>query len=190
MPFFQASRPRPKSTLAPGATAAPEENKAAKFIGQTLGSDKLPVWKNVGPWENSKTPVTFDLFKGNVVMVEFFSVDCSHCQDAAPLMEALYQRYQPRGLKMVAVQSPIHPENLSGDETQWPKVQNFVNAADLTYPVGMDKDSKYFQQTIGGANYPTTMISNPTGKIVSCADWPRHGKSDNAGRRIRETVAR
>lgn len=150
----------------PGATAAPTENKAAGFIGQQLGGDKLPEWKNLGPWENTKKPITLNLIKGKPALIEFFRIKCSHCQDAAPFLEALYKRYGPRGLKMVAIQSPGEYKDILNDETQWPKVQAFVKAGGLTYPVAMDKDSQYFQQTLGGTIYPTTMIADPSGKVV------------------------
>ncbi len=161
-----ASNAAMPGVAAPGATAAPTENKAAAFIGQELGGDKIPVWTKVGPWENAKKPVSLDSLKGQPALVEFFRINCSHCQDAAPFLEALYKRYQPRGLKMAAVQSPGDYKDATNEETQWPKVQDFVKAGGLTYPVGMDKDSQYFQQTLDGTYYPTTMITDKTGKVV------------------------
>ena len=73
------------------------ENKAAGFIGQELGSVKLPAWTQLGPWENTRQPVTVASLQGQPALIEFFSIDCKHCQHAAPFMEALYKRYQPRG---------------------------------------------------------------------------------------------
>ena len=48
----------------------------------------------------------------------------------------------------------------------WPKVTAWSKAAGLTYPIGMDKDSQYFQKTIKGEDYPTTLIADANGKIV------------------------
>ena len=143
------------------ATGATEENKAAAYIGQELGGAKLPEWSKLGPWANTKTPLALKSLKGKPAMIEFFRIDCSHCQEAAPFMEALYQRYQPRGLKMVAVQAPV-----TNEEKTWPKVQEWVKAGGLTYPVAMDKGSQYFQHTIGGNYYPTTMITDANGKVT------------------------
>lgn len=153
-------------TGTPGATAAPEANKAADFIGQQLGGAKIPEWSKVGPWQNTKKPVTAQSLKGSPALVEIFRIKCSHCQEAAPFLEALYQRYQPRGLKMVAIQSPGDYKDILNEETQWPSVQAFLKAGGLTYPVGMDKDSQYFQKTLKGTYYPTTMIADATGKVV------------------------
>ncbi len=168
----QQQTDKPDGTIAagtpavPGATAAPEVNKAADFIGQQLGGKKLPEWKNVSPWQNAKAPITLNSLKGKPALIEFFRINCSHCQDAAPLLEALYLRYQPRGLKMVAIQSPGDFKDITNVETQWPAVQAFAKAGGLTYPIAMDKDSKYFQQTIKGTYYPTTMIADAAGTIV------------------------
>ena len=151
---------------APKDGSAKNENKAAKFIGQTLGSDQFPEWSELGPWQNSSQAVTVDSLKGQPALIEFFRIGCSHCQEAAPFMEALYQRYHPRGLKMVAVQSPADYKDLTNEETQWPKVQDWIKVAGLTYPVAMDKDSAYFQGSIKGEYYPTTLISDASGVIV------------------------
>ena len=154
------------ATIAPGTTPAPEANKAAVFIGQELGGDKIPLWTKFGPWENAKQPISLDSLKGQPALLEFFRINCSHCQEAAPFLEALYQRYQPRGLKMAAVQSPGDYKDATNDETQWPKVQDFVKAGGLTFPVGMDENSQYFQQTLNGSYYPTTMLTDKNGKVV------------------------
>ncbi len=158
--------PVPGATSAPGDGSAKSENKAAEFIGQTLGSAQFPEWSELGPWQNSAQAVTVSSLKGQPALIEFFRIGCSHCQEAAPFMEALYKRYQPRGLKMVAVQSPADYKDPTNDETQWPKVQAWIKAAGLTYPIAMDKDSAYFQGSIKGAWYPTTLISDASGKIV------------------------
>ena len=154
------------ASMGAAAGKSPEPNKAAVFIGQTWGGQNLPEWPNLGPWENTKQAVTVASLKGKPSLVEFFRINCSHCQEAAPFMEMLYQRYRPRGLNMVAVQSPGLYKDPQNEETQWPSVQNWIKAAGLTYPVAMDANSAYFQQTIKGTFYPTVMIANADGKII------------------------
>ena len=168
-PSENAATPGVAASNATGNTAqnAPEENKAAGFIGQNLGGDKLPAWSNLGPWQNTKTAISIGSLKGKPALVEFFRINCSHCQEAAPFMEMLYQRYQPRGLKMVAVQTPGNYKDPTNEETQWPKVQDWVKAAGITYPVAMDKNSAYFQGVIKGTFYPTVLVANANGKVVS-----------------------
>ncbi len=154
-----------------------KENKAAVFLGQSLGSGDLPEWSKVGPWENTQQAVTVESLKGGPALVEFFRINCSHCQEAAPFLESLYQRYQPRGLKMAAVQSPGNYKDTTNEETMWPRVQSWVKAAGVTYPVAMDKDSDYFQGTIDGNYYPTTLITDANGKVVYSQTGHDLGKS-------------
>lgn len=157
--------PPANSTMGNVSTPTKDDNKAAVFIGQSLGGE-IPNWKNITPWTNTKTPLTPATLKGKPALVEFFRVNCSHCQDAAPFLEQLYKRYQPRGLQMVAIQSPGDFKDPENPETQWPVVQDFIKSKGLTYPVGFDKDSQYFQKTLKGTFYPTTMIADPTGEVV------------------------
>ena len=164
-PQATADSPLPGATNAAGDSGA-KENKAAKFIGQTWGSAPLPEWSELGPWQNSSQAITVDSLKGKPALVEFFRIGCSHCQEAAPFMEALYNRYKSRGLKMVAVQSPGEYKDATNEETMWPSVQDWIKAAGLTYPVAMDKDSAYFQGTLKGTYYPTILVSDASGKIV------------------------
>ena len=145
---------------------APKENKAAVFLGKTLGDKALPGWTGIGPWVNAKEPVTVDKLQGKPSLVEFFRINCNRCQEAAPFLEALYQRYGPRGLGMVAVQSPGDYKDKTNEETMWPRVEAFARAGNLTYPIGMDENSQYFQQTLKGQYYPTTLVTDASGKVV------------------------
>lgn len=160
----------PLPVVSAGQTPAPaaEDNKAARFIGQTLGNSDIPSWKGrVGPWQNTKAPIKVADLKGKPALVEFFRINCSHCQEAAPFLEALYRRYQPRGLKMAAIQSPADRKGTSGsEETNWTTVQGWIKERGLTYPIGFDKNSEYFQGTIEGTYYPTTMVTDANGKVV------------------------
>ncbi len=150
-----------------GQTATPVTNAVSHLVGQSIGGPKIPAWQTqISPWANTKTPVTVASLKGKPALVEFFRINCSHCQQAAPFLEALYKRYQPRGLQMAAIQSPGNYKDATNDETKWPKVQGWAKARALTYPIGFDAGSKYFQGTLKGDTYPTMMVTDANGKVV------------------------
>ena len=159
--------PAPDASVSqtPGAAGA-ADNKAAIYIGHTLGDATLPEWSGVGPWQNTPQAITLNSLKGKPALIEFFRINCSHCQDAAPFLEQLYRRYQPRGLKMVAVQTPGNYKDPENEETKWDNVKAWAKAGGLTYPIAFDEKSRYFQQTINGKFYPTTMITDASGKVV------------------------
>jgi len=46
---------------------------------------------------------TLPELKGKVVLVDFFASWCDPCKESFPAMEALYQKYGPKGLVIVAV---------------------------------------------------------------------------------------
>ena len=154
----------PASNAASSASAP--ENKAAIYIGQTLGDATLPEWSGVGPWQNTTQAIPLSSLKGKPALIEFFRINCSHCQAAAPFLEKLYRRYQPRGLKMVAVQSPDNFDDPENPETKWASVQGWAKDAGLTYPIAFDEKSRYFQGTIKGHTYPTTMVTDASGIVV------------------------
>jgi hypothetical protein len=152
-----------------------QENVASTLPSATPAATKSSPWLHKSPpawhipsprqWVNTKLPVTLDSLRGNVALVEIFRINCPHCQDAAPFMEALYLRYSKRGLKMATLQSPGDFKDPTNSETDWNQVKSWVKERSLTYPVGFDKDSQYFQGVFHGTLYPTVFILTPEGKV-------------------------
>ncbi len=144
----------------------PSPAPASVYIGKTL-----PPWsfKN---W--NQKPVPLASLTGKPAFIEIFRTGCSHCNDAAPFLVALHERYGPRGLKTVAIQSPGDFKDLENPETKWPDVQSWVAQKRIKYPVAFDDGSQYFQgtvkkQVLNGDDkkllYPTMMFTDKTGKI-------------------------
>lgn len=139
---------------------------ASVYIGKTLPAWNFKIW-------NSK-PVPLASLTGKPAFVEIFRTGCSHCNDAAPFLVALHERYGPRGLKTVAIQSPGDFKDAQNPETKWPDVQSWLGQKKIKYPVAFDAGSKYFQgtlkkQILEGDNskllYPTMMLTDKTGVI-------------------------
>ena len=136
------------------------------YIGKTL-----PAW-NFKTW--NQKPVPLASLEGKPAMVEIFRIECSHCQDAAPFLNALQLRYGPRGLKIVSIQSPGDFKDAANPETKWPDVQAWLKQKRIKYPVAFDQGSRYFQgvikkQLLGGDAgkllYPTIILLDKTGKV-------------------------
>lgn len=164
-----ATPPAPVSDANANTPPAP-----SPFVGRTIGTD-LPNWK-VTQWVNTPRPIPLPTLRGQVALVEAFRIDCSHCEEAAPFLQALYRRYQPRGLKMVAIQAPVGDLNNPG--RNWKTVQSWIKERGLTYPIGMD-NTKWFLDDMKGQSYPTTLVINKSGKVVHAhtgfaTDKPEH----------------
>lgn len=156
-------------TQTPTPTPAPNQPTptpiAARFLGVSLGSPALPSWDNITQWTNTPAPVKLDSLKGQVALIEVFRINCGHCSDAAPFLEALYEKYKGRGFKIVGIQSPGQfddPENL---ENKWPEVQKWLKERNVKYPIGFDEKSAWFQGKVKGTNYPTMLLAGQNGTI-------------------------
>jgi len=157
----QPPQPDPAKTEAQ-ATPAPDPSNQ-EWIGKTP-----PAWdtNKIKDWTNSK-PMKLSDLKGSVAVIEFWRANCSHCEEAAPFLNAMYQQFKPHGLKMVSFQSPA-PTNVndpSSVEGNWSKVLGFVRAHKLTYPVAFDRDGTLFMKDYKGTLYPTIMVLDKQGII-------------------------
>lgn len=117
-------------------------------------------------WINSAKEIKVEDLRGTTSMVEIFRINCGHCQEVAPLLQGLYQRYNARGLKIVALQSPGLINDSSNSENDLAAVKTWVKERNLTYPIGQDTGSAYFQKKLKGTLYPTTMLLDKDGKVI------------------------
>jgi peroxiredoxin len=92
--------------------------------------------------------------KGSVVILDFWATWCGPCVASLPHLDKIYQDHQKAGLKVFAVDLREARE----------KVQQFVDAKNLSIPVLMDTDGAvaklYFVQGI-----PQTVVIGKDGKV-------------------------
>jgi thiol-disulfide isomerase/thioredoxin len=155
----QVSKLPPPPTEAELKQAQAQQKKSLpvySFLNQPV-----PQWKvaDKAQWVNTARPLSSDDFKGHVTLLEFFRIDCSHCRDAVPFMKYLHQTYGPKGLKIVALQSPV-----TDREKDWKGVQAQIKNWELAYPIAQ-VNPKLFLDTFKGTNFPTTMLIDKTGVI-------------------------
>ncbi len=157
----QAGKPAP--TPAPDAAPTP-----SPYLGKSL-----PAW-NFKQWNASK-PIAASSLQGQTTLIEVFRTECGHCRDAAPLMAALDNRYGPRGLKIIGIQSPGTFDDAQNPENNWKAVQGWLKEHGIFYPVAFDEKSRYFQGTIqkqflnddpNKLSYPTMLIVGKDGKVA------------------------
>lgn len=86
-------------------------------------------------------------FKGDVVMINFWATWCVPCRAEMPKLEALYQRYNKLGFKLLAVNVENNPEG----------VKKWLAETPVSFPVLFDTKSEvsklYKVETM-----PTTVI--------------------------------
>lgn len=94
-------------------------------------------------------------WRGRPVIVNFWATWCGPCRAEMPQFQALYDRYQSRGLHILAI-------NLGETAAA---VQNWTRALGLTFDIVLDPDGET------AARYqlrgqPSTYIISPTGTIT------------------------
>jgi peptide-methionine (R)-S-oxide reductase len=83
-------------------------------------------------WINS-TPLSADALRGKVVLVDFWTFECSNCLNALPHVKALEAKYRDKGLVVVGVHSPE-----LADEKVASNVRAAVRRLGVVYPVVLD----------------------------------------------------
>lgn len=95
--------------------------------------------------------------RGKVVLVNFWATWCPPCRREMPDMDALYQRFGPRGLVVLAI----------SDEDAG-KVTPFISEHKYTYPILLDPGRKV-HQLFGVEGIPKSFLYGRDGKLVTQA---------------------
>jgi thiol-disulfide isomerase/thioredoxin len=83
-------------------------------------------------WLNSP-PLTGEMLRGKVVLVEFWTYGCVNCQRTLPYVKAWSAKYRQDGLLVIGVHTPEF-----GFEKDRDNVERAVRDLGITYPVVMD----------------------------------------------------
>ena|SRR5438309_10928939 len=99
----------------------------------------------------------FKDLRGKVALVNFWATWCPPCRKEMPDMEALYQRFGPRGLVILAI----------SDEDAG-KVGRFIAAQKYTYPILLDPGRKV-HNLFSVEGIPKSFLYDRNGKLVTQA---------------------
>ncbi len=85
-------------------------------------------------WLNS-TPLTNEVLRGKVVLVDFWTYSCINCLRTMPYIKAWNEKYRDQGLVIIGVHAP----EFSFEKDQR-NVEQAIRDLGITYPVAMDND--------------------------------------------------
>ncbi|MEP6730151.1 MAG: cytochrome c biogenesis protein CcdA [bacterium] len=157
------------SRLAPNAVPAPppgmsldafaaEEKAKAAAINLHVADGMLPGFDGGTEWINS-APLTPELLRGKVVLVDFWTFECYNCLNALPHVKDLYAKFKDRGFVVIGVHTPEFarervPEN----------VRQQVKNLGISYPVVIDNDNKIWN-AFHNHYWPAAYYADATGKM-------------------------
>ena len=99
---------------------------------------------------------TIDLsqYKGQVVMINFWTSWCVPCRQEMPLLDSIYKKYKPLGFTLLSVN--VEPEQKDAE--------NFLKQTPVTFPVVFDAKSKV-SGLYNVQGMPTTVFIDRKGNV-------------------------
>ena len=100
--------------------------------------------------------VSLSSLRGRAVLLDFWATWCGPCQEEAPIVDRIAQRYRDQGLTVVGVDT--------SDEAG--KAAPFASRHHLTYPIAYDEGQRA-AAAYGVENLPTLVLISKAGKVVA-----------------------
>lgn len=122
------------------------------------------------------TEAPFDIkqYEGKVVLIDFWATWCEGCMQEVPEVEALYRAYHDKGLEIVGVNADEDRE-IALRFTKKRQIE-WVN---LHEEPRMPTELSPISSRFGISMYPTMILVDQTGKIVTVQIGGLHGNSGN-----------
>jgi cytochrome c biogenesis protein CcdA/thiol-disulfide isomerase/thioredoxin len=117
-----------------GSMRAAAGGSPAQAIAKLGSEGEFPSLDGAVSWLNSQ-PLSTDLLRGKVVLIDFWTYSCINCLRAIPYVEAWAQKYQDAGLVVIGVHTPEF-----AFEKDQSNVRKAVQDLKLTYPVAVDSN--------------------------------------------------
>ena len=135
-------------------------SQLAKQPGTAGSTDSrlAPPLTGATQWFNSP-PLTDEMLRGKVVLVDFWTYSCINCLRTLPYLKAWNEKYRDQGLVIIGVHAPEF-----AFEKDARNVEQAIRDLGITYPVAMDN-----QYTIWNAYknqyWPAHYLIDANGKI-------------------------
>ncbi len=131
-------------------------------------------------WINS-APLHLAQLRGQVVLVEFWTLGCSNCRNVEPHVKEWHRRYADRGLKVIGVHTP----EFSYEEDP-ERVKNYAREHDIEHAIVTDNDSAIWDR-FGNRYWPALYLIDKNGVI--CYTHVGEGGYERTEARIRDLLS-
>src|SRR5262245_39023891 len=127
-------------------------------VGAASAGGALPAFK-VERWVNS-TPLTADMLRGKVVLVDFWEYTCVNWIRTSPYVKAWNRDYADRGLVVIGVHAPEFEFGKRAEH-----IDRGIRDHVLTYPIALDNDFATWR-AFGNDAWPTKYLFDAHGTLV------------------------
>jgi thiol-disulfide isomerase/thioredoxin len=139
----------------PKAASAP----AKRIVVEPIKVGALAPALRVSGWTDGKTR-SLDLYRGKIVVLDFWGTWCSACINALPAMKTLHAKYKDRDVVFLSIHSA------GGDLEQ---IREFERQFKLESPSGLDVGDDVVDgvtsKSYGVRGYPTFLVIGRDGRI-------------------------
>lgn len=98
-------------------------------------------------------------FRGKYLLIDFWGTWCGPCRREMPYLKSAYKRFQPRGLEILGMNT---------DDTEiLNDVKNWLGKNGLEWTQATRESIREVIRSFRIHSYPTTMLLDPEGKIIS-----------------------
>ena len=172
-------------------TIAAAQSVTAYHVGNLLHRLGLPVGADaaraagvmpaftVERWVNS-APLTADMLRGKVVLVDFWEYTCVNWIRTAPYVKAWHRDYAARGLVVVGVHAPEFEFGKRAEH-----IDRGIRDHALTYPIALDNEFATWQ-AFGNDAWPTKYLFDTHGTLAK--RWVGEGSYHDTEMEIRRLI--
>ncbi len=129
--------------LLAGVAAAPASGASAKGVAPDFSL-----------LDRNGQKVTLSELRGQVVLINFWATWCAPCRREMPLLEQIYQRYEPLGVTLLGVNVEEGPR----------EAEVFLKETPVTFPVLFDTEN-VVSKLYSVEAMPTTVLVDRQGNI-------------------------
>ena len=126
--------------------------------GTASAAGDMPAF-TVERWVNS-TPLTPEMLRGKVVLVDFWEYTCVNWIRTAPYVKAWHRDYADLGLVVIGVHAPEFEFGKRAEH-----IDRGIRDHGLTYPIALDNDFKTWQ-AFGNDAWPAKYLFDARGRLV------------------------